>query len=134
MKISTDVAEKDIERFISALEINPMKLEELEEEKERCIKLIEHGFLTIDEKGLATFKLFKAVSYGDEDVSEIKFRSDMPEVKDMEKNTIGKNDIEKTRRMFAFLISGQYPSAFFSRMKSDDLTNFSHVAAFFLPR
>ena len=65
-------------------------------------------------------------------ITELTFRKRRITVGEMEKNMVGKNDVEKTRRIFAFLTKKN--SAIFTKMQSDDFMNISNIAAFFLPR
>ncbi|MCJ7802757.1 MAG: hypothetical protein MUP82_10420 [Candidatus Marinimicrobia bacterium] len=133
MKVDSEVAEKDFQRFVEALNLSSVKLERLEkDEKTEVLRLIEHGALAIKDDGIAVLYPFDEVKFGDEIITEIEFCSRRITVKELEKHSQGKTDIEKTRRMFAFLIGK--PSAFLERLSSDDFINFSQVAAFFLPR
>jgi len=144
MKKITDpeILEQEYQRFIEPLKINPAKLESLEEskdpekssEKEQLIKLIRLGLLVINDENTAVFNIFDPVQYGEETINQLTFRADTPTVSDIEKFGVGKSAMEKTRRIFSFLVVGKYPSAFFSKMKSDDLNNFAQIAAFFLPQ
>lgn len=145
MKKITDPAllEQEYQRFVDALRINPAKLETLEEgvgsrssDKEKLIKLISLGLVIVNDNNQIEFKIFEPVQFGDKLVEKLVFRKDKPKVKDIEKYGIGKSDMEKTRKIFSFLLDDQetYPSGFFLQMESDDLNNFSQVAAFFLPQ
>jgi hypothetical protein len=132
-KIDSEVAEQDFNRFVQALKISPVKLERLEkEEKEAVIQLIEHGALVIRDDGIAVLKPYDELKFGDELVEEIEFCSRRISLKELNKYSVGRTDLEKTQRMFSFLIGK--PSAFVERLSSDDFINFSQVAAFFLPR
>jgi hypothetical protein len=145
MKKITDpvLLENEYNRFIEALRINPAKLESLEEsisnkssEKEKLIKLISVGLVIVNDNNQVVFNIFEPVQHGEKLVEKLTFRKDKPKVKDIEKYGVGKTDMEKTRRIFSFLLDDgeTYPSAFFSQMESDDLNNFAQVAAFFLPQ
>ena len=131
-KIDTEVAQQDLDRFIDNLKVNPIKLDSLEDEKEKCLQLIEYGQLIINKDDVAIFKPYTPFNFGDNSIEEIEFASRRITVKEMEKNLIGKSDSEKTRRLMAFLI--KKPSAFLQAMDADDYTNFANIAAFFLPR
>ena len=132
-KVDIEVAEQDFQRFVKALKVNELKLKKLEEEKEAVIELIEYGYAYVDEEGKITYKLIEPVTFesGKEAISELKFDLRRITVGEMEKNMTGKNDIEKTRRMFGFLTKTN--SGLFKGLK-DDFMNIANIAAFFLPR
>lgn len=132
-KVDIEVAEHDFQRFVEALKINELKLKKLEEEKDAVIELIEYGYISVDEEGKITYKLIEPVEYesGKEALSSLTFGLRRVTVGEMEKQMVGKNDIEKTRRMFGYLTKQN--SALFKKM-GDDFMNISHIAAFFLPR
>ena len=133
MKVDIEIAEQDFQRFIEALKVNELKLKKLEEEKDAVIELIEYGHACVEEDGKIIYKLIEPVEFesGKEAISELKFGLRRITVGEMEKNMIGKNDIEKTRRMFAYLTKTN--SGLFKGLK-DDFMNVANIAAFFLPR
>ena len=133
-KVDIEVAEQDFQRFIDALKVNELKLKKLEEEKESVIELIEYGHACVEEDGKIIYKLIEPVTFevsGKEAISELKFGLRRITVGEMEKHMVGKNDIEKTRRMFAYLTGTN--SGLFKGLK-DDFMNVANIAAFFLPR
>jgi hypothetical protein len=133
-KVDRETAEKDLNVFIEALRVNANKLSKLEDEKESVLQLIESGNITISESGEITYELIDPIkSESNETIlSKLIFKPRRVRVDDIEKRMIGKNDIEKTRNMFAFLTAEN--SGYFSKMDSDDFINISSIAAFFLPR
>lgn len=132
-KVDIEVAEQDFQVFVDALKINELKLKKLEDEKDSVIELIEYGYASVDEDGRITYKLVEPVTFesGNEALSELTFGLRRITVGEMEKQMVGKNDIEKTRRMFGYLTKQN--SALFKKM-GDDFMNVSNIAAFFLPR
>ena len=134
VKVDNLTAVKDFNRFVDILRVNAVKLEKLIDEKDAILSLIESGDITIDESGTLVYKLIEPIKNdaGDVILSTISFKSRRVRVEDIEKRMTGKNDIEKTRNMFAFL-SGEN-TGHFSKMDGDDFVNISNVAAFFLPR
>jgi hypothetical protein len=133
-KVDRETAEKDLNVFIEALRVIANKLSKLEDEKESVLQLIESGNITISESGEITYELIDPIkSESNETIlSKLIFKPRRVRVDDIEKRMIGKNDIEKTRNMFAFLTAEN--SGYFSKMDSDDFINISSIAAFFLPR
>ena len=144
MRKITDQEERENEylRFIAPLKINPVKLKSLEEsrdpnkksDKEKILELMEYGLCYVNEENKVVSVVFEPVEYGESKVSELIFRGETPNVSDIEKFGVGRSDMEKTRRIFSFLVNGKFPSSIFSKMKSDDLNNFAQIAAFFLPQ
>jgi len=134
MKVDRETAELDFQRFVESLNISARKLENLETEKDEFIKGIEYGNILIAEDGSVSVKLDDPIEYEDnsEAISEIRFIKRRVTVGEMESKMIGKSDMEKTRRIFAFL--AKQNSAIFKKVQADDYFLISQVAAFFLPR
>jgi len=132
-KVAYEIAVLDFERFIESLKISELKLEKLQDEKDEIIKLISAGFIIIDESGRLIYKLQYPISNKDGEVvlSEMKFCSRRITVGEMEKKMVGKNDIEKARKMVAYMTSTN--SAFIEQM-DDDFVALGMISAFFLPR
>ena len=134
--IDKEVAREDFERFISALRIDQLKRGKLEEEEESIISLIENGNLIVNEDGSLIYKLMYPESTNDQDGNPLTTHIEFPirriRVEDLEKKMIGKNDMEKTRRIFSFITKTS--SNIFSKIDSDDYKYCSDIVAFFLPR
>lgn len=131
--VDRETAERDFLTFIEALKIKPRKLEKLEEEKEEVLKGIEYGNIKISEDGVATYVLDEPLEFDNGDkITELTFVNRRITVGEMESKMIGKNDIEKTRRMFAYLTKQN--SGIYTKMQADDFMLVSQIAAFFLPR
>ena len=126
------IAEADVQRLVEYLDIRKLKLEKLETEKDELIKLIKEGNVIIDDEGKPIYKLMYPISKGDGMIEDIPIIKGRIRTEDVEKNSFGKNQVEQTRRMYAFL-SGQN-SGVFSMMDTDDLNQFGTLAAFFLPK
>lgn len=132
--IDRDTAREDFERFVKELKVNDIKRSHLEEEEENAITYIEQGYLTVSENGELTYQLMYPIEVEEgEDIEKLTFRKKRVRVEDMEKKMVGKNDMEKTRKIFAFLTNG-VNSGIFSKVDADDFKAISDIAAFFLPR
>lgn len=131
-KISSEVAQNELDRFIEMLKINPIKLKNLSEETDRFLDLVEYGALTINDEGEATLKLYDSFEFGEENIDSVKFPKKRITVKDTEKRSIGKTDMARSLSLYAFL--AEKPTEFMRRMSADDFNNFTCIAAFFLPR
>lgn len=130
--VDEETAAKDFERFVEFLRISPRKLEKMEEEKNEVILGIKYGNIIVDDEGKIKYKLEDPLAFDNGDsIQEIKFMDRRVTVGEMETKMIGKNDLEKTRRMFAFITKEN--SGIFSKM-GDDFMLISQIAAFFLPR
>lgn len=134
MKVDRTTAENDLQRFIELLKIKDKKLEKLEEEKEEILSGIEYGNITIDDDGVITYKLDDPVLFddGDDALTEVTFSKRRVSVGEMEKKMIGKTDMEKSRKLIAFLVGKN--SALFEKVMGDDYAAITNIAAFFLPR
>jgi hypothetical protein len=133
-KVDIDTAKDDFDRFILALGIKPKKLDKLEEEADEIIKGIEYGNVIIDDNGTISYILDDPIKFDDNSnaLDKVTFAKRRITLGEMEKKMIGKTDLEKTRRMFAYLTSTN--SGFLLKMSGDDFFAISQIAAFFLPR
>ena len=133
-KIDNETAVNDLNRFITALRVTDVKLEKLAEEKESVIKLIESGHISVSDENSVTYQLIEKIEDDNKStiLDSVTFKPRRVRVDDIEKRMTGKNDIEKTRNMFAFLTGVN--SGLFSKLDGDDFINISSIAAFFLPR
>lgn len=131
--IDVKTAESDMKRFFDSLKLSELKLSKLEEETESLLELIQLGYVKIDDDGKLTYKLQYPLKndVGDITLSELVFVNRRITVGEMEKNLQGKNDVEKSRRMLAYLTNQN--SAFFAKM-DDDFVSLGTISAFFLPR
>jgi len=130
--VDEETAIKDFDRFVEFLKISPRKLEKMEEEKEEVIRGIRHGNITVDDEGRIKCHLEDALTFeGGKTIDTISFMDRRVTVGEMESKMLGKSDLEKTRRMFAFITKEN--SGIFTKM-GDDFMLISQVAAFFLPR
>lgn len=132
-KIDIKTAEIDMKRFFNSLNLSELKLSRLEDETESLLELIQLGLVEIDEDGKLTYNLqypFKNEA-GEITLSKLVFVNRRITVGEMEKKLQGKNDVEKSRNMLAYLTTQN--SAFFAKM-DDDFVSLGTISAFFLPR
>ena len=90
--------------------------------------------VVIDSDGKLIYKLqypIKAVGTDNVVLKEVKCVGRRISVGEMEKNMVGKNDVEKSRKIIAYMCS--INSALVSQM-DDDFVVLSTISAFFLPR
>jgi hypothetical protein len=133
MKVANEIAVQDFERFVESLKISERKLEKLQEEKAELINLIMEGLIIINEDGKLIYKLQYPICDKDNQpvLTEMKFGGRRITVGEMEKKMIGKNDVEKARKMIAYMTGTN--SALLEQM-DDDFVALGTISAFFLPR
>ena len=140
-KVDIETAKQDFDRFVAALNINERKLNALRQDAasgknpvDELIELIQDGLVIIEDDGRLVYKLqypIKAVGTDTVVLSECKCVNRRITVGEMEKHMVGKNDIEKSRKIIAYMCS--INSALISQME-DDFVVLSVISAFFLPR
>lgn len=131
--VDAKTAEEDFKRFTNSLNLSELKLSKLEEEKSTVLELIQLGYIEIDEDGKLTYNLQFPIKNesGQITVGKLEFAKRRVTVREMEKKAIGKNDVEKSRRILGYL-TGQN-SELFSNM-DDDFVACGTISNFFLPR
>ena len=139
--VDIETAKLDFDRFVEALNINERKLIALKQDSasgknpvDELIELIQYGLVVIDSDGKLVYKLqypIKAAGTDNIVLSEVKCVGRRISVGEMEKNMVGKNDVEKSRKIIAYMCS--INSALVSQM-DDDFVVLSTISAFFLPR
>ena len=133
-RFDSDSAEKELNRFMDGLKLTQMKKDDLEEEIDSLTQYIENGTVEVKDDNSIKYNLVYPIEddEGEVKVSSISFRCRRVRVSDIEKKMVGKNDVEKTRKMMGFLSNEN--SGIFSKMDGDDFKGCGDIAAFFLPR
>ena len=137
-KVDEQTAELDYDKFVKALKIRPKNLEKfakVDEEtdtspKQSFIDLIMEGALVVNEDGTATYTLFNPIGDNDE-IKEFSFMTRKLTLNEVERVT-GKTDIESAKNLLKTLTGANI--GIIGNLDSDDFTEMSNVAAFFLPR
>jgi hypothetical protein len=134
-KFDAQSAKVEFDRFVEAMKITPLKLSKLEEETDSVLACIEEGNVSVNDNGSIECKLMYPIEDDEGNVAKdiIKFKTRRIRVEDLERKMQGKTDLEKVRRMMAFLAEDT-PAAMFAKLDSDDFKVCSDIAAFFLPR
>jgi hypothetical protein len=132
-KVTSEVAQEEANLFFASLNLSELKLSKMEEEKQSLVELIQYGFVVIDEDGKLTYLMQYPLKNesGNVVLDKLVFVNRKITVGEMEKNLTGKNDIEKARKILAYLTKTN--SQFFSKM-DDDFVALGSISAFFLPR
>jgi len=136
-KITKELAVEEFNRFAEKLKIKARKLAKLEAEKDLFIQLMLEGNITIDDEGIATYKLDAPIIDDNENVvlSELKFRSRKFSVDEVNKamGSDKKRELDKTLDVLALLTKSN--AAFVKKIDSDEFTDISNsLMAFYLPR
>lgn len=136
-KVDKITAENDYQRFVSTLKLHPLKVEDLEEEREKVISAIEYGLLTVDDDG-------RIVQYLDEPVmtnngggveetvvlEKLEFRKSKVRIADLEKAIESKKKLTQMAEMITLLSRGN-PSLI-KKISTFDMAISQAVAQHFL--
>ena len=133
MQVDAETAKLEIQNWIKALNLNPVKVKKLKDEIETAEALVEEGLLMIDGKK-ATLTLFEPVG-DDKEYTELHFTSNKLTVKEVTDYSGKGDNISKTYSLLSKMIDqeNRIPLGFLMQM-AEDFGNIQAVMSFFLPR
>lgn len=130
--ISKEVAVGDLERFLQAFKVDPIKRKKIGDTLAKCEELICNEMLMVTEDGHFEYPLIEPIVDDNQNIklAVLKFKNRRVRVEDVEKMNSG-SDTDKMKRLISIL-TGVEP-AFVNKFSLDDLTYLSDISLLFLP-
>lgn len=133
--VAKEVALGDLERFMLAFRLDPIKKKRMTEAGiiESCLELIEEGMLVVDADNKLQYKLLEPITGSSGNVihEDIVFNGRRIRVEDIEKVDRRANEVEQSREMISALTG--VPKGIVSKFSVDDSVYLSTIARFFMP-
>ena len=133
-KIDEKTAMGDVERFMNAFKLDPIKKEALSETIKTTSQLVQAGMVVISEQGKIEYTLLEPVEADDGDVvlDVLKFKNRRIRVEEIEKMSKQNfNEIAQARELVGALV-GVDPQMV-KKITGDDMQYLSQLAVFFTP-
>jgi len=130
--ISKEIAIGDLERFLQAFKVDPIKRKKITETLAKCEEFICNEMLIVTEDGHLQYPLIEPIidDNGNTKVAVLTFKNRRVRVEDIEKMNSG-TDTDKMKRLISIL-TGMEP-LLVNKLSLDDLTYLSDISLLFLP-
>lgn len=130
--VPKEVAEKDIERFLTALRVDPIKRKKMKESIATCVEFVMYGMLVVNDNNELEYKLLESIEDKDGEVvlSEIKFKNKRVRLDSLEKV---KNATEESYMRELISLMTDADKLILKKTTLEDMGYLEKIGMFFLP-
>ena len=130
--VPKEVAEKDIERFLTALRVDPIKRKKMKESIAICVEFVMYGMLVVNDNNELEYKLLESIEDKDGEVvlSEIKFKNKRVRLDSLEKV---KNATEESYMRELISLMTDADKLILKKTTLEDMGYLEKIGMFFLP-